>query len=130
MVRVVNALDIIIIIKDATHHKQKLLVTNHNCVRLLAFNTAARAIMVLPEKIERLVNADLNVTCLVTLTCGKTSAIVTQVKQVSQTLYIACAQCNTMTHTNYYTFITILLGKGKTQAEYCEGTGQQKPIQP
>ena len=106
------------------------MVSNNSCVRSSTWNTAARAIMDLPRKIERHVNADLNATGLITLTCAKPSAQVTQVKQVSQTLYIACAQCNTMTHTNYYTFITILLGKGKTQAEYCEGMGQQKPIQP
>ena len=89
------------------------MVSNNSCVRSSTWNTAARAIMDLPRKIERHVNADLNATGLIMLTCAKPSAQVTQVKQASQTLYTACAQRSITTHANYYAFITILFGKGK-----------------
>ena len=72
-------------VKGVTHYKQKSMVNNNSCVRSSTWNTAATAIMDLPRKIKRLVNANLNATGLIMLTCGKPSAQVTQVKQVSQT---------------------------------------------
>jgi len=57
-------------VKGVTHHRQQSMANNNSCVRSSTWNTAARAIMDLPREIERHVNADLNASGLITLTCA------------------------------------------------------------
>ena len=76
-------------INGVINYKQKKLVTHNGCVFSTNWDIAARAIMLLPEKIEMLVTADLNPTGLATLQHEKPPATVTQVNQVSYTSYPA-----------------------------------------
>lgn len=58
-------------VKGVTRYRQQSMANNNSCIRSSTWNTAARAIMDLPREIERHVNADLNATGLITLTCAK-----------------------------------------------------------
>ena len=72
-----------------TNYKQKQRVTQNGCVFSTNWDMAARAIMLLPDKIEMLVTADLSPTGLATLQHEKPRATVTQVNKVSYTSYPA-----------------------------------------
>ena len=89
-------------VRGATHYRQRAMADKYNCVLSSTWTTAARAIMNLPHRIDVLVSSDLKATGLVTLKRDKPIEKVTQVKQVSHSIYTT-SEKGKQKYTNFFT---------------------------